>query len=440
MCSLAVVRETSKPAKFKNTQAMQSKAKMAGKRKRAAANKLSPEEQHNVERADRHRALVKFCEKQVRKEGKAVKTFEAQKIVKRLKLLGGEGGAGNGTESGDANSVEANDKMKRAQEKRRRQAERLEKKLRLTKAYNVDRLVALCSKRIGLGNLAPPPSDDVEEQQGGDNAKEEKEVPPADEEKGSKEEMSEEDEALLSQLTEDILKHKRLVDVVEKLNDRITDHRRWVLRREDYLFGGAFPGQDDGIPAGGGKKRKGSKKGSGKAENDARADHAGPAALFIGSLSGAGMDDGDGNGGEGSGDYYGPGGHEDEYGIPIKKNRPGQRQRKAKMMAIEAKKSGKTWDSSSNWREKKKSNDDGGSYRRNHKSNAGDDGRQRTGNEQKVSASGLKTSDQVAASDVATMGKDWKEAGKAHPSWAAQQAQKAKSGIQQFAGTKITFD
>ena len=444
MKALAVVRETpTSRASQTNLQTPQKKckAKMAGKRKRAAAaNKLSPEEQYNVERADRYRTLLKFCEKQVRKEGKAVKTFEAQKIVKRLKLLGGEGGAGNGTDSGDANSVsiEANDKMKRAQEKRRRQAERLEKKLRLTKAYNVDRLVALCSKRIGLGNLAPPPSDDVEEQQGSDNAKEEKEIPPANEEKGSMEEMSEEDEALLSQLTEDILKHKRLVDVVEKLNDRITDHRRWVLRREDYLFGGAFPGQDDGIPAGGGKKRKGSKKGSGKAENDARADHAGPAALFIGSLSGAGMDDGDG--GEGSGDYYGPGGHEDEYGLPVKKNRPGQRQRKAKMAAIEAKKAGKTWDSSSNWREKKKSNDDGSSNRRNHKSNAGDGGRQRNGNEQKISASGLKTGDQVAASDVAAMGKDWKEAGKAHPSWAAQQAQKAKSGIQQFAGKKITFD
>ena len=92
---------------------------MAGKRKRAAAaNKLSPEEQYNVERADRYRTLLKFCEKQVRKESKAVKTFEAQKIVKRLKLLGGEGGAGNGADSGDANSVsiEANDKMKRAQE------------------------------------------------------------------------------------------------------------------------------------------------------------------------------------------------------------------------------------------------------------------------------------------------------------------------------------
>ena len=418
---------------------------MAGKRKRAAANKLSPEDQYNVERNDRYRTLLKFCEKQIRKEGKAVKTFEAQKIVKRLKLLrGGDGnggaGSGSGTDADDANASGVNDKIKKAQEKRRRQAERLEKKLQLTKAYDVDRLVALCSKRIGLGNLAPPPSDDVEEGQIGDNA-EVKGL--SDEEKVAKKEFSEEDEEMLTQLTEDMLKHKRLVDVVEKLNDRITDHRRWVLRREDHLFGGGFPGQDDGIPAGGGKKRKG-KKGSGKADNDARADHAGPAALFIGSLSGAGMDEGDGEEGEGYGDYYGPGGHEDDYGLPIKKkNRPGQRQRKAKAMAIEAKKAGKTWDSSTNWREKKKSNDDddGGANRRGNKSNAGDHGsRQRASNEQKVFASGLKTGDKVAASDVATMGKDWKEAGKAHPSWAAQQAQKAKSGIQQFAGKKITFD
>ena len=416
---------------------------MAGKRKRAAANKLSPEEQYNVERNDRYRTLLKFCEKQIRKEGKAVKTFEAQKIVKRLKLLGGGdgNGAGNGTDAADeANATGINDKMKKAQEKRRRQAERLEKKLQLTKAYDVDRLVALCSKRIGLGNLAPPPSDDAEGEQSGDNAEVEEST---DEEKKAEKEFSEEDEAILSQLTEDMLKHKRLVDVVEKLNDRITDHRRWVLRREDYLFGGGFPGQDDGIPVGGGKKRKGSKKGSGKADNDARADHAGPAALFIGSLSGAGMEEGDGEDGEGYGDYYGPGGHEDEYGLPIKKkNRPGQRQRKAKAMAIEAKKAGKTWDSSTNWREKKKSNDDdSGANRRGNKTNTGDHGnRQRASNEPKVSASGLKSGDKVAASDVATMGKDWKEAGKAHPSWAAQQAQKAKSGIQQFTGKKITFD
>ena len=417
---------------------------MAGKRKRAAGNKLSPEDQYNIERNDRYRTLLKFCEKQIRKEGKAVKTFEAQKIVKRLKLLGGGGdgneGAGNGIGADDTNASGVNDKVKKAQEKRRRQAERLEKKLQLTKAYDVDRLVALCSKRIGLGNLAPPPSDDAEEEENGSNAEVEGS---SDQEKVAKKEFSEEDEEMLTQLTEDMLKHKRLVDVVEKLNDRITDHRRWVLRREDHLFGGGFPGQDDGIPAGGGKKRKG-KKGSGKADNDARADHAGPAALFIGSLSGAGMDEGDGDENEGYGDHYGPGGHEDEYGLPIKKkNRPGQRQRKAKAMAIEAKKAGKTWDSSSNWREKKKSNDDddGGANRRGNKANTGDhSSRQRASNEQKVSASGLKSGDKVAASDVATMGKDWKEAGKAHPSWAAQEAQKAKSGIQQFAGKKITFD
>jgi len=42
------------------------------------------------------------------------------------------------------------------------------------------------------------------------------------------------------------------------------------------------------------------------------------------------------------------------------------------------------------------------------------------------------------------MGKSWKEEGKAHPSWAARQLQKSKSGSGigsiEFTGKKITFD
>ena len=56
------------------------------------------------------------------------------------------------------------------------------------------------------------------------------------------------------------------------------------------------------------------------------------------------------------------------------------------------------------------------------------------------SASGLDKSKTFKAAEVASMGKTWKEEGKAHPSWAAREAQKAKSGIVAFAGKKITFD
>ena len=43
----------------------------------------------------------------------------------------------------------------------------------------------------------------------------------------------------------------------------------------------------------------------------------------------------------------------------------------------------------------------------------------------------------VLKAAVSSMGKGWKDEGKAHPSWAAKKADK---GIQEFKGTKITFD
>jgi hypothetical protein len=45
----------------------------------------------------------------------------------------------------------------------------------------------------------------------------------------------------------------------------------------------------------------------------------------------------------------------------------------------------------------------------------------------------------MKSQDIATMGKSWKDKGKAHPSWATAAAQKSQ-GIAKFAGTKITFD
>ena len=48
----------------------------------------------------------------------------------------------------------------------------------------------------------------------------------------------------------------------------------------------------------------------------------------------------------------------------------------------------------------------------------------------------------VGVEEIASMGKVWKDEGKAHPSWAAREAQKAKSGLglPEFEGKKITFD
>ena len=58
------------------------------------------------------------------------------------------------------------------------------------------------------------------------------------------------------------------------------------------------------------------------------------------------------------------------------------------------------------------------------------------------STSGLDSTKNVGVKDIVTVGEVWKDEGKAHPSWAARQAQKKKSGIGlfEFKGDKITFD
>ena len=149
--------------------------------------------------------------------------------------------------------------------------------------------------------------------------------------------------------------------------------------------------------------------------------HEGASGLFIGSLAGVPIEE-----------YAADGDHDDidqdnDYDASLyhdqkKKNRPGQRARRAKASAIEARKVGTTWNSSINWREKKKGRND---------TEDGDSGRN-----QISSNGGVKS---TATQKIATMGKTWKEEGNAHPSWAAAAAKKSQ-GIAKFEGTKITFD
>ena len=115
-----------------------------------------------------------------------------------------------------------------------------------------------------------------------------------------------------------------------------------------------------------------------------------------------------------------------EY-ISVKRNRMGQRARKARALANEAKRNGRSYDHSKikKWWELKPKNAS----------------KNKSTNEL---ASGLDGSKKVEAAEIVKMGSTWKEEGKAHPSWAARQAQKAKSGSGianiEFQGKKITFD
>jgi hypothetical protein len=116
--------------------------------------------------------------------------------------------------------------------------------------------------------------------------------------------MNKEDE----ELVERMLQHKRMVSTMETWNGKVTEYRRWYLRRQERASDVPDFATENS------KKKKISSRG-----------------MFV-CLGGATIEEEEGYG------YYGPGGdEEDEYAAIVqKKNRPGQRTRKAKALAIQA--------------------------------------------------------------------------------------------------------
>ena len=308
------------------------------KRKR---QRPDPEEQLQTERKERYDKLVYQSKKALHKEAKVVKSFEVQKVVRRIK--------------------DSKDEQKE-----------LNEKLATLKNLPIDTVVDICIRRLGIPNLNP-------------NLSEEEATPP--------------DAA--DAFVEKMLQHKRLGGAMEIWNEKVTEYRRWYLKRVDVVSGVPKFVKE--------MQPKNSKK---KKQEDSTAD------MFV-SLGGLQDEEEEENKVMGKYDSYGPA---SGLEMEVKKNRPGQRQRQAKALAKEARKQGRTVDKSINWREKKVVTDD-------------------TYADEKPSF-GSKSKDvkpqQVEASKIAEMGKTWKEEGKAHPSWAASASQ--KTGIVAFAGKKITFD
>lgn len=443
------------------------------KRKRTDKEKrVIAEEQYSLERSKRYAGLLRMATKSILREGKVVKSFECQKVVRKLKGLREEGGgnppARDTIDSSDEHGVAT--KRPTAAEKRKAKIDKLETKLKKIKAFDFHGLVDVCLTRLGIHSLAPisrgskdgsgntfAGGSGTEDVGSVGDARTEGESGTGDggavcEGKVARDGHSN-DDSFTAELIESLLRHKRLSSAMDALNDKVTEHRRWVMRREEYLSrdGTEFmkpesvgshrskkmkrkKGESRDGTAGrhgrGGSSGEWSRGQGGGSSRDGHLDmagHGGTSGLFIGSLSGAAAFDGDGREGAGA-SHYGPAeGSDDEYSSLVrpKKNRRGQRARKAKAMAIEARKAGKVWDSSINWREKKQK--------------VKDPAEEPNINQ---SASGLRADVNVGSAQIATMGKKWKEKGQAHPSWAAKQSQKAKNGlgIVEFAGKKITFD
>ena len=323
--------------------------KQNNKRKRQQSNHRSPEEQYQIECTERYSKPYHVCFKQMYKEAKVVKSFECQKIVRAIKAA---------NESITQQSEGGHDK-KAQDAKILKKIEALEQKLERTKKLDLDVLVQVALKRLGVLSLDPNMGTDsaAEDEENSGGGLKNKQAGDGRDENAS----SQANDPFYQFLIETILRHKRLSTVMDLINEKVTDYNNWATHQEEMLQSDRTANdllgknakkkkrqkqhsrdQNDTIVAGSQKRRKMDLEG-----------HEGSSGLFIGSLSGQKVEGYSDD--EEAGEYgaYGDG----DLFEQKKKNRPGQRARKAKALAIEARKAGKTWDSSVNWREKKENAD-----------------------------------------------------------------------------------
>jgi len=513
---------------------------------------ITKEDQHDIEVATKYSRLVTIATKSIRKECKIVKSFECQKIVRKMKTIRGEGGGddlptssthitststdiasstvddkGESTSTANTTSANAlqiavpasitttmvdNDNTSKA----KRKIANLEEKLRFTKEFDLDEAVSVCLTRLGLKQKtqqqgvtidadhqrpivkAQVTSNDskcnneskddstsdinIHSSTIHDSSKrnEENDTKNTDTIAITKGEFQVDNEKSQDQkakhqfnisLIESMLRHKRIVTVVKSINEKNTEYSAWLSQREEWLSMSSGDKHERGVNGnnkrqGGdnmdisrfGKRTKLSSKEGGEMRRAGDVNvsgHDGNSGLFIDSLAGNISSNvvGDGDDqefGVSRYDYVDEDSHLEHHPPQNqkKKNRQGQRARKAKAMAIEARKTGQVWDRSVNWR-KPKTKEESEEQRR-VETGDGKGGRWSNSSgynsltKKTVSASGLDISKNVEVSDVAMMkGKNWKEDGNAHPSWAAREATKSKTsgvGAVQFTGTKITFD
>jgi len=444
--------------------------KQKKKKKKRKKKRPSEEELHNEEAEARYSKLVHISAKTIRKEAKVCRAFECQKIVRKIKALkssssgnssavdvdgGGDGGGdrgvttqsrngekrGTGTGTGTGTVITTAttpDKAEGSKEryctntvsKVERKIKNLEEKLRLTRAFELDQIVHTCLTRLGLdytkasqkgvaasgGKKRKNAHDHINEKGQINNHNNEEEDEDEEVGKKKKKNTNDENEQYYNSLIESMLQHKKMLVVIESVNASVSEYNRWITKREEWLYRSS-------------SKDKNTKKLKAKDRmdtNDTSA-HVGNSGLFIDSLAGEEIHRED--------DDY----DSDEYQdydenvdlLVVKKNRMGQRARKARAMALESKKEGNSYNrnlSTKNWFEMKPKNRK----------------KEKKATKTNELASGLDASKQVAVAEVATMGSTWKEEGKAHPSWAARQVQKEKSGSGigniEFKGKKITFD
>jgi BUD22 len=367
-----------------------------GKERQRGKLKRPREESSSTDRQAYYDRLRHQCHKDIHKHAKATKTFETQKLIRRIKKL----------QRDEKNAVA-----------------KYELKLQQLKAYSLEPVVTEAIRRLGLLQLDPKShqhlstvsGDATDQSSDRERAKTSDLVVEADPSiKGDAEgetatsNCTTDDNGIGAWILARILQHKSTCAAMEHWNEQITEYRRWCLRQQERI---------DGIL----DLERSSKKTKTKKSNPAISDPLATGACLFVTLGSSSSEPRSGEEGAASSSdplgYYGPGGE-----AATKKNRQGQRGRRAKAAALVAKQQGRTLPESLNWRQSKRER-------------AADDAPERL-EQSRIRQKG-KPEQHAESHDPSSTSSPSVLSESLHPSWQARKEQKA--GIVAFQGTKITF-
>jgi hypothetical protein len=416
-------------------------------------------------RIDYYRRLLHSCQKDVHRNLKEAKKLECTKVARDLKKCR-EKSVNNPQRNNISSCSSSTSVVKDDDEYKRNDGEReggdsnditgdneiakskksvlktLETRYVELKRLDVQRIVAIVLRRLGIVQINPEVSPAAEASS---------EAPSPFATSLAVSSCSVSSSPGENALAERMLRNKRMRDCLEKWNDQVTEYRRWCLRYDEKVQGGDF---GDASLSSSSKKKRGSKRNlptrAGERHRGDRDEGSvrSVAASFQRSVFvklGGDDSDGGGAGDEAAAagddeprdpdDYYGPSGSgmwSAGASTAAKKNRPGQRARKAKAEAIRAKEQGVIRRTSLNWREpKKKKTAIPGSKARDDQTferkkptpaTAPDPGTDERRKQQAPSTNNYNRQDETA-----------------HPSWQAASLKVNTGGIVPFRGTKITF-
>ena len=413
-------------ASMENDNVNSSKSRKRPTKKKKKGDRESMEMEWKQERYDK---LLYMANKDLTKHVKQTKTFVCQKLIRKLKQL----------QTQQASPQDGEDVPPDSKHSSQKKCSKVENDLKLYKCLANDIVVQEAIRRLGLIALNPswtPNQESLQQTEANDKV-----------------------------LVDTILNHKKMETYLEQWNEKVTEFRRWCLRRTEIAEGKRQNGNgpsnvisDDLNRSNKNKRRKNTKDqadASNKRRKNDRNTHLSASTLTDSSIfCSLGGEDGSDND---EGDYgddddmdpttsyrsaYGPGGDEyDQQHGGKKKNRKGQRARRAKALAVQAKKDGRTYEST-NWRKKKTTDAENDNeehsqhqrqpqkYQQKREVGRTQEKRRRHGDEHQ--------SQNLNKQDEPKKRQETSDAAQHHPSWAAKQAQ--STGIVAFQGKKITFD